>query len=151
MCFVLYAGTLSPMPRRAWDKEAPDLSVQSLTEREDPIKVHFSKPEIQYIGSTSDCGCDFPHVMFQNGEWPWFEDDEDDDEGAARDRYNRGALASLLRASGEKTVELYGIWDGDFDFSTPPLVREEISVDTITNTKFHFKEGGFYLVSMGGD
>jgi len=79
MCFVLYAGTSKPMPRKEWRNEAPDLSVKTLTERESPITAHFSKPEVQYIGSTSDCGCDFPHVMFQNGDWPWFEDADDDE------------------------------------------------------------------------
>jgi len=149
MCFVLYAGTLSPLPRKAWDKNAPDISVVSLTERDSPIKVHFSKPEIQYIGSTSDCGCDFPFVMFQNGGWPWFDNGEADAEMEASDRYNRQALASLLRASGERAIELYGVWDGDF--LTPPLAREEISAETLAGPKFRFKEGGFYLVRLGAD
>ena len=69
MCFVLYAGTSHPIPRREWRKDAPDLSVKSLTERESPIAAHFSKPQIQYIGSTSDYGCDFPYLVFQSGEW----------------------------------------------------------------------------------
>jgi len=91
MCFVLYAGTIHPIPRKEWRKDAPDLWVQSLTERESPIATHFSKPQVQYIGSTSQCGCDFPNVMFQNGEWPWFEDDASEPERDASDRYNASA------------------------------------------------------------
>jgi hypothetical protein len=95
MCFVLYVGTSHPIPPKKWRKEAPDLSVKSLTERESPIATHFSKPLVQYIGSTSACGCDFPHVMFQNGEWPWFEDeneDELDSQRKATEQQNREGL-----------------------------------------------------------
>ena len=148
MCFVLYAGTSKPIPRKEWRNDAPDLSVKALTERESPIAAHFSKPEVQYIGSTSDCGCDFSHVMFQNGDWPWFDDGEHDPELEASDRYNREALVKLLRATDEQTVELYGVWDGDFDFATPPAVREEIASTTILDPAFRFKEQGFYVVRV---
>ena len=47
MCFVLYAGTSKPMLRKEWHKDAPDLSVKALTERESPITAHFTKPEVQ--------------------------------------------------------------------------------------------------------
>src|SRR4029077_15587207 len=69
MCFVLYAGTNRPLARREWQKDAPDVGVVSLTERDAPVKAHFSSPEVQFIASTSGCGCDFPNVMLQNGEW----------------------------------------------------------------------------------
>src|SRR5205814_1280948 len=129
-------------------KDTPDLSVNALTERESPIKSHFTKPEVQNIGSTSGCGCDFPNVMFQNGEWPWFDDGEHDPEREASDRHNLEALANLLRATGEQTVELYGVWDGNFDFTRPPLVREKILLDTLLDPAFRFKEQGFYLISL---
>jgi hypothetical protein len=151
MCFVLYAGTSKPMPRKDWRSEAPDLSVKSLTERERPITAHFSKPEVQYIGSTSDCGCDFPHVMFQNGEWPWWEDEEEDEldrQRKATERYNKDGLVQLLRQTNEIVVELYGVWDGNFDFRTPPANREEINIETILDPSFRFKEQGFYTVRL---
>ena len=61
------------------EKDAPDLSVESLTESDAAIKRFFSNPEVQYIGSTSGCGCDFPHVILQNGQWPTLEDTEKDE------------------------------------------------------------------------
>ena len=146
MCFVLYAGTLKPMPRKGWCEDSPDISVKALSERESPITAHFSTPAVQYIGSTSDCGCDFPHVTFQNGGWPWFQDGELDPEREASERYNRQVLVDLLRATGEPTVELYGVWDGDFE--TPPAVREKIVLDTILERAFRFKERGFYVVRV---
>ena len=51
--------------------------------------------------------CDFPHVLLQNGEWPVF--DFDDAERVATLGHNRKTLATLLRDTGEATVELYGL------------------------------------------
>jgi hypothetical protein len=57
-------------------------------------------------------------------------------------------LVALLRETGEPAVELYGVWDGDFDFTTPPAIREEISVENLLERGFRFKEGGFYVVTL---
>jgi hypothetical protein len=151
MCFVLYAGTSRPLPRKTWQKENPDISVESLTERDAPIKTHFSTPEVQYIGSTSGCGCDFPHATFQNGEWPeidYQEDLEVDQARVASDKHNREALVDLLRKSGESAVELYGIWEGDF--AELPANQEKIAADRILDSTFRFKERGFYRVVLQG-
>ena len=148
MCFVLYAGTTNPLPQREWRDEAPDVVVTSLDERESVIRVHFTKPEVQYITSTAGCGCDFPYVMSQNGGWPWSDNGEHDPDQDKRDRYNREALVHLLQSTGEQRVELYGVWDGGFDFATPPAQREEISLNTILDPNFRFKEQGFYVVHL---
>jgi hypothetical protein len=116
MCFTLYAGTTNPLPRRAWDKDARGLSVNSVGERDANIVKHFNRREVQYIGSTSGCGCDFPHVTLTRGEWVGYLDVVvDDPEWEASERVNREALVALLRESGEKEVDLYGIWDGEFE------------------------------------
>jgi hypothetical protein len=149
MCFVLYAGTSNPLPRRKWQKDAPDLSVESLTERDAPIKAHFRSPEVQYIGSTSGCGCDFPHATLQNGQWPeigYFGHLEQDAERVAIDKRNREALVELLREAGDTEVELYGIWDGDF--AEAPETQESIGVETILDSAFLFKERGSYRVAV---
>src|SRR5438552_455379 len=142
MCFTHYAGTNKPLPRKKWTKEAPDICVESLTERDETAKQYFSLPEVQYIGSTSGCGCDFPHVMFQNGDWPIFEG-EKDLEWQASDRKNREGLLSVLRSTNEKTIELYGVWNGDF---SEPRAREEILLKELLDQGFYFKEQGFYMV-----
>ena len=152
MCFVLYVGTTNPLPRRKFEKDVAELPVESLTERDAGIKQHFSSPEVQYVGSTSGCGCDFPHAMFQNGAWPEIEfnrDAEKDDLDIARDmthRQNCEALVALLRATGDKLVELYGVWDGDF--AIVPQAQESISVDRLLEPDFYFKEQGFYKVYL---
>jgi hypothetical protein len=152
MCFVLYVGTTNPLPRKKFDKNAPALSVESLTERDAGIKRHFHSPEVQYVGSTSCCGCDFPHAIFQNGDWPEIEfhkTEEKDKFGIATDKVHRQnceALVSLLHSSGEHFVEVYGIWDGEFDVA--PQVHEDISIESLQARDFYFKEKGFYRVHV---
>jgi hypothetical protein len=143
MCFMLYAGTAKALPRKEWQKASPDISIASLTEHEVAVRVHFTKPEIQSIGSTSGCGCDFPCVTLQNGSWPTF-DYGDDRERDEIERYNREALVRLLRNTMEEALELYCVWFGDFAKS--PLAREEIFLNRILDTDFRFKERGFYKV-----
>ena len=147
MCFVLYAGTKKPIPRREWLKDSTNLAVESLTERDAPIRMHFNSPEIQYIGSTSCCGCDFPHAILQGGEWPtYFLELQEDVTKLASDRFNREALVDLLEKTNEKTVELYGVWDGNF--AEPPKGRESISLQRILDSDFCFKEQGFYTITI---
>lgn len=148
MCFVLFAGTTRPIPRREWLKDAPGVSVESLGDREVPIKMHFKSPEIQYIGSSSGCGCDFPHVMNQNGGWPVLWDEAKDPVRVRVEQSNREALVKTLREIGETSVELYGVWDGDFDFSEAPKVSEAIFLEQILDPNFYFKEQGFYTVQI---
>ena len=148
MCFVLYVGTTTPIARKEWRNETPGISVKSLSEREEPIRKHFSKPEVQYVGSTSGCGCDFGSVMFQNGGWPWWDDGEVDPGQERREQQSRQGLVAQLRATGEEIIELYGIWDGDFDFNTPPQIREEVTLDSLLDRDFRFKEQGFYAVRI---
>ena len=106
MCFVLYAGTSKPLPRSAFNPEAPAVWVTSLTEHDAAIRAHFSKPEVQYIGSTSQCGCDFPHAILQNGDWPEIEVATAFERNPS-EKPNREALAALLGSSGESMIELY--------------------------------------------
>ena len=147
MCFTLYAGTTNPLPRKAWDKDARGLSVNSLVERAAPIIRHFNRREVQYIGSTSGCGCDFPHVTLTKGAWVGYPDVVVDDPAwRASEHLNREELVALLRRSKEQTVELYGIWDGEFE--KPVNVREEIPLTRILEPDFRFKERGFYTVNL---
>jgi hypothetical protein len=147
MCFQLYAATMNALPRRKWEVGSSELPVESLSEQEAPIRSRFSYPEVQRIGSTTGCGCDFPHLMFQNGGWPFVEDPGIDEEQAESDRVNREGLFNILRASGETTVELYGIWDnGSFDKASEAC--EEIPLEAVLMPDFQFKEWGFYKVQI---
>jgi len=146
MCFLLYAGTSNSIARRKWVKEHPDLSVGSLSDYDAEIRSHFTTPEVQPIGSTSGCGCDFPHLLYQNAGWPAYLEVEVDEERLASDCFNRESLAGLLRDTGESYVELYGVWAGDF--AEEPRSREEVSIESIRRADFYFKERGFYRVYL---
>ncbi len=149
MCFVLYVGTTSPIPRKEWRETDAGPSVEPLTARDVPIKAHFGNPEVNYIGSTSRCGCDFPHATLQNGGWPEIGYVAEGTEIAARvviNRNNREALVDFLRKTGDGIVELYGVWDGDF--FEAPRARESINVEAILDSNFLFKERGFYQVTV---
>ena len=74
------------------------------------------------------------------------EGSETDEEQIGSDRVNREGLFNILRANGESAVELYGIWDGDFDQA--PEAFEEIPLEAILKPEFRFKERGFYRVSL---
>jgi hypothetical protein len=131
----------------AWDKDSRGLSVNSLGERDEQVISYFDRREIQCIGSTSGCGCDFPHVTLTRGEWVgYLEVVVDDAQWEATERLNREALVRLLRESGEKTVDLYGVWDGDL--TKPVNAREHIPLIRILEPEFRFKERGFYTVSL---
>lgn len=78
----------------------------------------------------------------------YFLERETDAEVLASARSNRQGLIELLRESGERTIELYGVWDGDFTESTK--VQERINVQRILDPDFFFKERGFYTVSIDG-
>jgi len=146
MCFSLYVGTQRPIPLMQWRIDAPSISVGALDDKEASSRVHFSTPNVQSIGSTSGCGCDFPNLIYQNGGWPVWPPVETDPGGLASDRHNRRLLVDLLKATGEASVELYGEWWGDF--VEQPRIREEIALDTILSDEFYFKQGGFYLVKI---
>lgn len=146
MCFMLYAGSAKPIPQSEWNREAPAVSVRSLLENERTIIEHFASPEIQFIGSTSGCGCDFPWILLQDGEWPVDENPETDLEYEETGRLNRQALAYLLNGLDEDFVELYGVWAGQE--SKPPLFREQISLKRTLDSDFRFRERGFYEVRL---
>lgn len=117
-----------------------------LSEHDASIKGHFSKPEVQYIGSTSQCGCDFPYQIIQNsGLWPELDAGKFPERDADA-HLNCESLVKLLQSSGENFVELYGVWGGDLMES--PKTREVISAARLLDPHFYFKEQGFYTVQM---
>jgi len=81
--------------------------------------------------------------MYQNGGWPFFPKDEDAEQ-LASDKRNKAALVHLLGSTNEKTIELYGVWNGDL---SEPKARED-SLEDILSPAFYFKEEGFYTVSI---
>lgn len=147
MCFQLYAGTSSPLARSSWNRNDPHVHVCDLNESDRWALTIFTKPEVQYVGSTSDCGCDFPYAL-QNrkGDWPDGMDQAGDADRIAVEKQNREELCRLLSSVDEADAELYGIWSGNE--GKEPLIREEIALDKISCENFRFREYGFYRVRL---
>jgi len=125
----------------------PRVNVQDLKEPELWTRKIFSKPEIQYIGSSTHCGCAFPSVMQDDsGEWSYWLDPVNDAEVIASSKLECEDLCNLLAQLDEDEIELYGVWAGNED--KQPLIREEISLEDIRADCFRFKEGGFYRVKL---
>ncbi len=137
---MLYIGTTRPIARSEWKKDHPQIWVRSLVKEEEPIRAHFSLAEVQYVGSTAGCVCNFPHVMRQGGEWPLSPDT--DSEQDKHYLLNRQALCDLLSTM-KDAVEIYGIWAGDYGNA---LICEEVSFSCIANSDFFFKERASYRV-----
>jgi hypothetical protein len=144
MCFTLYAGTAHPIPRSEFDWNSPNVAVRALAAPDAPVKEHFSQPEVQYIGSTSCCGCDFPHAILYNGAWHAPAVAEAGH--LATHQRNMEALVALLHSSGDPDVELYGVWSGDV--ATAPRSIESISIEQLLDADFHFQDRGLYRVSI---
>lgn len=146
MCFMLFAGTDEPLPLKEWRKQKPDIWVRPVGKNEAGIRVHFSKSVVQYVGSTAGCGCDFPHWILYNGKEPDTSIEETDPAQAATDQYNRQALATLLESFGKVSVELYGVWDGNWAKS--PRRMEDISIGRMRGNSFLLGEEVFYRVQL---
>ena len=52
----------------------------------------------------------------------------------------------LLRESGERNVQVYGVWSGNW--SKPPIAVKDIMVNEIINPTFLFGEQVFYRVKV---
>ncbi|MFZ0745588.1 MAG: hypothetical protein WAM85_14345 [Terracidiphilus sp.] len=125
----------------------PHVNVSDLTDSESWTRLIFSKPEIQYIGSTSCCGCAFPSVMqARAGDWPYWLDPVKDADVIESNKRECEELCRLLSGLDEDEIELYGLWAGNED--REPLIREEIALENISREYFRFKEGGFFRVKL---
>ncbi len=69
-----------------------------------------------------------------------------DEEQQQSEQRNREGLVELVRAIDEESVELYGVWAGDYE--TTPVAREAILLSKILEADFFFKERGFYEVRL---
>lgn len=105
MCLVVYIASDKELPLIAWDAAHPAFNVRPLDERGAPVRKHFTKPNVYYVGAHSGCGCGFEYGRWEN------EDPDESREG----RKSVESLAGYLRdaASNAGDVELYACWDGD--------------------------------------
>jgi hypothetical protein len=147
MCFVLYIASSSLIPYIPFDTNAPALNTQPVSERENPVRGVFEHRNIKFLGSSNHCGCGYRHLSFQNGDWPEeYLIGNDPEFGADRqDDHERLYRFLLDQLKQTDKLELYGCWDGDFDF--PPARHETISVDDVIRPDFFLRERCHYTIT----
>lgn len=150
MCFVMYIGTDDPLPTIPWREDDPHLNTADLTDHDSGVVKHFSKPFTKYLGSEQSCGCGFRNVNCQGGEWPeeWLIGKEKDYDGTSQDQIHQELydfVFKLLQA--DRTIELYGCWDGEFESSAE--CRDKLEVNKLLDHSFFFRERCLYTVHSG--
>ncbi len=107
MCMMVYIASDCPLPTSEWDKAQPRFHVIELNERDEPVRLQFSKPCVYYVGSHEGCGCGFQYGQYEGIE--------DDPAQLASAQESRRLLAEFVSNAllHQPTVELFACWDGD--------------------------------------
>ena len=103
MCMVLFLGSDTDLATSKWSKEEPACYVGELASYEEPVRQHFTKKHVRYLGSHLGCGCGFG-FEYETTEG-------EDPENPVSRRWLVDLLDSLAKAEGE--VEVYSCWSGD--------------------------------------
>lgn len=147
MCFVLYIGTDDPLPTIPWQENDPHLNTADLTEHDRAVAKHFSKPYTKYLGSEQGCGCGFRNVSCQDGVWPeeWLIGQEKDYDGTSEAKIHQELHDFVLkRLHDNRTIQLFGCWDGEFEL--PVVCRDNIEINKLLDHSFFFRERCLYTV-----
>ncbi len=140
MCFVLYMAADAAIPDIPFNTNAPALNTHPLSERESPLHDIFRKRNVKFLGSSNHCGCEYRHLSFQNGDWPEEYLIGTDPEFSGETQADHEALYRFMvdQLQHNDNIELYGIWDGDFQH--PPARHEMIGVDELIIDDFFLRE-----------
>ncbi len=130
MCVAVYLSAPTPLPLVAWHEESPAFFVEEAP-ADDPVRAHFSWPNVYYAGAHEGCGCGFAYnQMPENLQAA-------DDEARAR-----ASVAALRKYVGEATargpVELYACWEGEQSF--PVKERVTASPEVLGGDSFEFMQ-----------
>ena len=128
MCVAVYLSAPTPLPLVPWHEESPAFFVEEAPV-DDPVRPHFSWPNVYYAGAHEGCGCGFAYnQMPENLQ-------EADDE--ARGRASVAALRSyVIEATTRGPVELYACWEGEQSF--PVKERITSAPDVLGGDSFEF-------------
>jgi hypothetical protein len=139
---VVYVASDYPLPTWPFDRVRPGFHVAELSEHETPVRRHFSKPFVYYVGSHESCGCGF-----QYGEYEGFEDDAD----LPEKRESRRRLAEFLAVAlqHQPTVEVFACWSGDE--AAEPEHRGRIRPADLVGERTFFREKELLVVSENAE
>ncbi|MEZ5316209.1 MAG: hypothetical protein R2752_02300 [Vicinamibacterales bacterium] len=139
MCMAVYAAADAPLPLVEWDTAQPAFNVHPLEPRDEPVRRHFTRPFVVFVGAHTGCACGFAYGAFAP---------RDDLERAedARARASVTALRRYLTAAVAElgVVELFSCWEGDQ--GAEARHRLEVGPDHFGGEAFEFPEKAYFVV-----
>lgn len=133
MCFVLYMASNKPRREIPWDDKAPAFYVSGNDADIQKVKHQFSKAHVYYVGSSSNCGCNYR----RHPEWVYdtLTTEEQKTTQENQDKLHK-YLSECLDDEGE--IELFGCWSGDE--GTKAQNARCIQVDELLKKEFYFED-----------
>ena len=148
MCMVVYVASDYALPTSAWDQARPRFYVEEVSDRDAPVRRHFSQPCVYYAGSHEGCGCGF-----QYGEYEFDYDDDDpsaNEESRRRlaaNQDSRRRLAEFLAVAlqHQPAVEVFACWSGDE--AVPAEHRGRVRPADLLRDRTFFRERELLVIS----
>jgi hypothetical protein len=139
MCMALYVAAAEPLPIVGWNESKPAFNVQELSDSEQIVRRHFTKPHVYYLGAHTGCSCGFAFGQLESTS---AEDEAEETAGRA----SVAALQKYLRDAVQRTgeVELYSCWEGDQGHV--PEQNIDITPESFAGDAFRFPEKAFFRV-----
>jgi hypothetical protein len=136
MCPMVYVASDDPLPVLAWDQDNPQFHTAGLSKQHEPVRRHFSKPYVYYVGSHERCGCGFQ----------WGENKASEDDLSAKQESRRRLVEFLAGAlEAQPAVEVYACWDGDQ--AAPADRNERVRPADLLGSRKYFRERELLVVS----
>jgi hypothetical protein len=106
---ALFIASDQPLPLIEWQESEPAFNVQRMSDGEEGVRRHFSKPNVYYLGAHTGCSCGFKYGQIEIGEH------DEADEAAGRESVSalRRYASEAVQRLGE--VELFSSWEGDWN------------------------------------
>lgn len=136
MCLVVYVASHSPLPLTPLPPGPPAFNVTRLTQYEEPVRRHFTLPEVRQAGSHTGCGCGFN----EGREHP--EAYADPTAERADALVSSARLRQYVRE--HQVRQIYSCWSGDE--GEPQQFERRIKPDDLAAGDFFFRERELLLV-----
>ena len=140
MCMALFIAAAEPLETIPWDASQPGFNVQALSDSEEGVRRHFTKPNVYYAGAHTGCSCGFAYGLLDVM-------DEADAVEAAAGRQSVSDLRSYLESAiarlGE--VEMFSAWEGDF--GADATQRLDVTPDWFGGDRFELPERVVFRVT----
>jgi hypothetical protein len=114
---AVYIASPSRLPLLAWREEQPAFYVED-AKADDPVRAHFSWPNVYYAGSHEGCGCGFAYDGVP-GEF------DDETEQAKRRACVEALRRYVLDATAIGPVQLFACWEGEQGFPEKDRIHAE--------------------------